>query len=198
MAPSPTPSLGSAPIPSRTMASTVANTALDQRSETNPAVSTLPSTSDDVMASCLESIHTLGGAEALKQSEANISQKPSFDSTGTWMSSATDMPGQLALPDFRQSDLSNAPKPLGLTPGALGLSNLMPGSGAGGDGWSISPWIHLSQTPSAGASADIEAASSRAQVDNQYLENGIAFDSRKSLASRRGFSGSLKLESRAA
>lgn len=180
MGTSPSPSLGSAPMPSRTMAISVAQPAVDQTS--------LPTTSDEVMASCLESIHSLplAEAEAAKQACAQ-----------NWMSSAGDMNAQLALPDFRHSDLSNMSEPLGLTPGALGLSN-MPGTGVGGDGWSISPWINMGQTPSAGATAaDMEAASSRMPGDNQGLENGMAFDSRKSLASRRGFSGSLSFENRA-
>ncbi len=111
-----------------------------------------------------------------------------------------EVPGQLALSDLRNADLSNMSKPLGLTPGALGLTNMMSGSGAVGDGWSISPWIHLAQTPSAGAGAasDMEHSHSRSHTtDGQNLESGMAFENRKSLASRRGFSGSLKFESRA-
>ncbi|SPO26775.1 uncharacterized protein UTRI_04086_B [Ustilago trichophora] len=194
MAPSPPPSLGTAPIPSRTMAPNVAPTLADQTGEVKP-MSTMPPTSDDVMASCLESIHSmpLHGAEAGK----HVAQKPAFDSAASWMSSASEISGQLALPDFRQPDLSSISKPFGLTPGALGLTNAMPGSGSGGDGWSISPWLNLTQTPSAGASADMAASASRSHADSQRLETGMAFDSKRSLATRRGFSGSLKLESRA-
>ncbi len=64
MGTSPSPSLGSAPMPSRTMAISVAQPAVDQTS--------LPTTSDEVMASCLESIHSLplAEAEAAKQASA--------------------------------------------------------------------------------------------------------------------------------
>ncbi|SPO26497.1 uncharacterized protein UTRI_04086 [Ustilago trichophora] len=198
MAPSPSPSLGTAPIPSRTMAPAVTPTVADETGEGKP-MSTMPPTSDDVMASCLESIHSmpLHGFEAGKQPQAHVAQKPAFDSAASWMSSANEISGQLALPDFRQTDLSSISKPLGLTPGALGLTNAMPGGGSGGDGWSISPWLNLTHTPSAGASADMEAFASRSHADSQHLETGMAFDSKRSLATRRGFSGSLKFESRA-
>ncbi|EST04961.1 Basic-leucine zipper domain protein [Kalmanozyma brasiliensis GHG001] len=187
---SPSPSLASAAIPSRTMVTAVGE-------EASSAATGLSTSSDDVMASCLESIHSLPQANA-------ASQKTNFDNAAaSWMSSTSnEVPGQLALSDFRNADLSNMSKPLGLTPGALGLSNMMSASGAGGDGWSISPWIHLAQTPSgsagAAAATDMEHSHSRSHTtDDQGLESGMAFDSRKSLASRRGFSGSLKLESRA-
>ena len=114
------------------------------------------------------------------------------------MSSNHDISGQLALPDFRHTDMSTMSKPFGMTPGALGLTNTMPGSGVGGDGWTISPWINLAQTPSAGTTApDMESSTSRSFADSQALETGLTFDNKKSLASRRGFSGSLKFESRA-
>ena len=203
VAPSPSPSLGSAPIPSRTMAPVVVPTVADQSGHVGH-MSTLPQTSEGVMASCLESIHSLPlcDAQAGKetQNQINAAPKPSLDSAPSWMSAGSDISGQLALPDFRQPDLATMSKSFGLTPGALGLTNHLPGSGTGGDGWSISPWLNLTQTPSAGASADMESESapSRSHSDSQRLENGMAFDNRKSLASRRGFSGSLKLESRAA
>lgn len=200
MAPSPSPSLGSAAIPSRTMAPTVASSLANQSADPKTAISNMPPASDDVMASCLESIHSmpLAGAVPGKHSDTHTAQKPTFDSTASWMSTGSDISGQLALPDFRHTDLSNMSKPFGLTPGALGLTNVMPGTGASADGWSISPWLNLTQTPSAGAAADMESSSSRLHADGQRLESGMAFDSRRSLANRRGFSGSLKLESRAA
>ncbi|SPC64219.1 uncharacterized protein UHOD_05132 [Ustilago sp. UG-2017b] len=207
MAPSPSSSLSSAAIPSGPMAQTAV---IQQQNNVGAkaALPNMPPTSDDVMASCLKSIHSLpmesclesihsspmaGGADANK----NATQKINFDGGACWMSLSNDVHGQLALPDFRQ-DLSNMPKPLGMTPGALGLSNMMPGNGQGGDGWSISPWINMAQTPSAaGGSTDMEHSSSQMKTETQRMDSAMAFDGRTSLASRRGFSGSLKLESRA-
>ncbi|CDR99297.1 hypothetical protein [Sporisorium scitamineum] len=186
---SPAPSGDSAPIPSRTMAPEMATPVGEAKTDMAP----LSTDSDDVMASCLESIHSLPRANA----DAESTQKAHFDHATSWMASNNDISGQLSLPDFRNPDLSSISKPLGLTPGALGLSNAMPGTGAGGDGWSISPWINLAPTPSAGMSSDMEHSSSRSYADSQRLETGMAFDNKKSLASRRGFSGSLKLETRA-
>ncbi|KAJ1018865.1 hypothetical protein NDA16_004668 [Ustilago loliicola] len=206
MAPSPSSSLNSAANPSGTMTHNMVQSVVlqqqqqqQQQQQNNDGKVTMPNvapSSDEVMASCIESIHSMSTASSVegnKQSESNCTQKFNFDGGASWMASANDVHGQLALPDFRQQDLSNMPKPLGMTPGALGLSNMMSGSGHGGDGWTISPWINLAQTPSAaGASADMEHSSSRSHCDN-----GVAMDSRTSLASRRGFAGSLKLESRA-
>ncbi|SNX84930.1 uncharacterized protein MEPE_03639 [Melanopsichium pennsylvanicum] len=189
MGPSPSPSLGTAPIPSKTMEPS-APPFSKQSGETH-AATIMPPTSDDVMASCLESIHSLplGDLEAAKQTEAPAG--------GPWTSSGNEISGQLSLHDFRHSDLTTIQKPLGLTPSALGLNNMMPGTGAGGDGWTISPWLNFNQTPSAGVAADMDSVSSRQHAGNQRLDMGMAFSSRKSLASRRGFSGSLSLEARA-
>ncbi|TKY85386.1 hypothetical protein EX895_005548 [Sporisorium graminicola] len=161
--------------------------------EAKTDITTLPTASDDVMASCLESIHSLPQASA----DAHSSQKTHFDHATSWMASNNDISGQLALSDFRNPDLSSISKPLGLTPGALGLTGGLPGSSAGGDGWSISPWINMAPTPSASLGSDLEQSSLRSQVDSQCLDTGMTFEQRSSLASRRGFSGSLKLETRA-
>ncbi|SJX63543.1 uncharacterized protein SRS1_14297 [Sporisorium reilianum f. sp. reilianum] len=178
-----------APVPSRNMAPLTTSSVGEAKTDVAP----LPTASDDVMASCLESIHSLPQASA----DAHATQRTHFDQATSWMASNNEISGQLALPDLRNPDLSSISKPLGLTPGALGLTNAMPGSGAGGDGWSISPWIHLAATPSAGMATDMEHTSSRSFADSQRLETGMAFDNKKSLASRRGFSGSLKFETRA-
>lgn len=139
--------------------------------------------SDDVTACCLESIHSLP--------QANV-QKRTFDNGTSWMSQSNDDSAQLAL-----SDLSTISKSLALTPVAMGLTNAMTGSGAVGDGWSISPWINMPQTPSDGALANTYTSASRAQADGHTVDTGMAVDGRKSLASRRGFSGSLKFEANA-
>lgn len=183
--------------PSSALALSIAS---NQNLDSKHGTSTEPPASDEVMASCLESIHTLplSNAEAIKQAQVQASHRSNYDNAAPWMSSSSEVPSQLALADFRQSDMSNMPKSLGVTPGALGLTNAVSGTGAGGDGWSISPWIHMTQTPSVDASADTDISASRSHANNSLVDSGMVFDSRKSLATRRGFSGSLKLESRAA
>lgn len=156
--------------------------------------------SDVVMASCLDSIHSMpfGTLEESKPSAAEPTpSKMQYDGGGSWMSTASEAPGQLALSDLRHTDMSGLSKPMGITPSALGLSNVsaMGGSGASSDGWTISPWINMSQTPSAaGAGVDPESGAARLHGDGQRLGAGMAFGDRQSLAARRGFSGSLKLE----
>ncbi|KAJ9477792.1 BZIP domain-containing protein [Pseudozyma hubeiensis] len=186
---SPSPPIESAAIPSRTMAP-AASTAVEHGSSNTSKIAL---SSDEVMASCLESIHSLPQAHV----DAHASQKSNVDNAASWMSSAHDFPGQLALPDFRHSDMSNMSKPLGITPGALGLTNVMSGTGASSDGWSISPWINMGQTPTANSAVDMGRSASRPQADAHSansLDAGMSFENKNSLASRRGFSGSLKFE----
>ncbi|TKY85911.1 hypothetical protein EX895_005452 [Sporisorium graminicola] len=112
------------------------------------------------------------------------------------MASQNNPSSQLALSDYRNPALSSISKSLCLTPGTLGLENAVAGSNARGDGWSISPWINMAPTPSAGMASDVKQTSSPSYADSQRLKTGMAFDNKKSLASRRGFSGSLQLETR--
>ncbi|PWZ00214.1 hypothetical protein BCV70DRAFT_161489, partial [Testicularia cyperi] len=150
-----------------------------------------PSAADTMMASCLDSIHSVSGSSGAApqmNASAAATQKAAFEFAASWIASSSESAaGNLSIPDLRSTDMSSASKPLGITPGALGLAHGGVMS-SGGEGWTISPWINMSQA----ASNDNTAASHHTPAEASM--QGVPSDLAKSLASRRGFSGSLKLE----
>ncbi|EPQ26946.1 uncharacterized protein PFL1_05580 [Pseudozyma flocculosa PF-1] len=87
----------------------------------------------------------------------------------------------LVLANMPSQDVSGHLKPIGATPGALGLTTH-------GDGWTISPWVNFTSSP-------LDQVDSRQSVrlDGAGPTEYDSFGRPTSLASRRGFSGKLEL-----
>lgn len=150
-------------------------------------------TTDEVMASCLESIYSQTEASRLASTRSNQSDRISFDFAAPWTPSSSEYAtSNLMLSDLNSLNSSSTAKPYGITPGAAGATIArVPASS--NDGWTMSPWLNFGNTPS-GDLSKIHTSTPHGKPAAIDADQNIPDDRQTSLASRRGFSRTLNFE----